>query len=73
MGTPNTWSGAVATAATAFTAAFRASAFWSARQTFIPRAANRLAAARPMPLAAPATTAARPEVRAGWVMVVSQG
>ena len=37
----------------------------SARQTFMPNDANRRAAARPMPLAAPDTTATRPGPRAG--------
>src|SRR5271166_5247428 len=32
----------------------------------MPIAANRLAAARPMPLAAPVTTATRPAAMAGW-------
>ena len=34
--------------------------------TFMPRAAKRLAAARPMPLAPPVMTALRPEASAEW-------
>ena len=41
----------------------------SARQTFRPFAANRRAAARPMPLAAPVMTATRPAARAGWLLI----
>ncbi len=39
--------------------------------TFIPMAAKRLAAARPMPEAAPVITAARPGVKAGCCSAMS--
>src|SRR6185437_12186770 len=38
----------------------------SAMHTLRPVAANRFAAASPMPLAPPVTTATRPDARAGW-------
>src|SRR6202045_3288696 len=50
--------------------AARSSASWvrSARQIFMPSEANRFAAARPMPLAPPVMTAARPSVKAGYML-----
>ncbi len=41
----------------------------SAMQTFIPIAAKRVAAANPIPLAAPVTTATRPACNAGCVLM----
>ena len=38
------------------------------KQSFMPRDANRLAAARPIPLAAPVTTATRSVASTGFVM-----
>src|ERR1700759_4843929 len=46
-----------------------ASALTSARHTRMPIAATFRAAARPMPLAPPVITAARPAVRAGWLVM----
>src|SRR5215469_1313121 len=56
-------------AATSATAASSACCDRSARQTLSPMVAKRLAAARPIPLAAPVTTATRPAVNAGWVAI----
>src|SRR5260370_9499299 len=55
-----------AIAPTARAAASSAAPGRSARQRLRPRAAKLLAAARPMPLAAPVMTALRPAARAGW-------
>src|SRR3954447_10925027 len=55
-----------ASAPTVFAAASSAAPGRSARQRLRPRAAKLLAAARPMPLAAPVMTAVRPAAMAGW-------
>src|SRR5579863_3477140 len=57
-------------AATFATAVSSACSERSAKHTLRPIAAKRLAAARPIPLAAPVTTATRPSVNAGCVLII---